>query len=181
MATRKINSFIQHLMTEAPMTTSGAGSSKTSKGKGERPANRQDADGVGPPSPFPVYDGPPKDRYRDDLDPTDDDYIEPGPGGERPGEELKPIPRYSWPFEAQPDPYQLPPLTVPHWSPRDKNGLPIYPRPQWMDDVEDYWNDRMRPQYGTRPTTVTPGGIPPYKPKRERRPADIEIIIPPEP
>ena len=75
MATRKINSFIQHLMTEAPMTIGAAGGgTKARKGAGKgsdyRTGDESSPGFVGPPA-F--------------LAPLPGDVLNPVPGEDRPG------------------------------------------------------------------------------------------------
>tara|TARA_R110001592_G_scaffold219714_1_gene474232 strand:+ start:207 stop:605 length:399 start_codon:yes stop_codon:yes gene_type:complete len=70
-------------MTEAPMTTSGAGSSKTSKGKGERPPDKNLKPGQVIPHGIDIFDpDKPYDNY--------------GPGG------LRPFPQNPAPWEYRP-------------------------------------------------------------------------------
>ena len=66
---RHMKTFLQHLM-EAPMTTTGADSSKTSKGKGERPPDKNLKPGQVIPRGIDLFDPRPFDNY--------------GPGGFRP-------------------------------------------------------------------------------------------------
>jgi hypothetical protein len=176
-----MKTFLQHLM-EAPMTTTGADSSKTSKGKGGRPANRQADQDL--PRPFvepftPGYNipGPP--------DWAAPDYQEPGPGGIKPGDPMPDNPRDAYP-QRIPYPVVRPPFMLPHHQipPDIPDVLDI---PRYFDPLNPFVDDTIEPIYDrlrhlppfARP--VNPGGIPPVvKPKPKPFVPDIEIIIPPE-